>query len=149
MDKLVEGLSKIAHRVAEEFEHRGRLLNNGVPLPASLLASPEGALGPLLWMTSEYTEQFELAFAGLRFYRSDEALTGYVLSSVMAGDAWEEVVVLTFADFLRHEVMGERVEEVDLGPLLENFSEWCLTQGASPVVSALTSPGAARTRQPD
>jgi len=133
---LIGDLQKLVARAANEFVQRGgRLLNNGEPMLPELLASPMGGLGPLLWMVREYADDYELPFAGLRFYRSEEALTGFLLQEVQTSKHRAAFLLQTFNDFLHHEMVAANLEEVDLGPLLENFREWAVDQGASPEVA--------------
>ena len=146
---LINGLQALAARVASEFVQRGgRLLNNGEPLSPELLASPAGGLGPLLWMVREYADDYDLPFTGLRFYRNEDALSGFALSEVVASKDWAPMVLYTFNDFLRHEMAAENLEEVDLGPLFENFREWGQAQGASPEI-APAQHSLGRARQPE
>ncbi|WP_199028507.1 hypothetical protein [Ralstonia sp. ASV6] len=149
MTDLLNGLQKLATRVASDFVVRGgRLLNNDVPVTPELLASPTGGLGALLWMVREFADDYDLPFAGLRFHRSDDALTGYVLSDVLANDDWASMVTLIFGDVLRNEILLVNVEEWDVAPLLEHFRDWAVEQGVSPEI-APAQRALFRGRQPE
>ncbi|MBN3729381.1 hypothetical protein [Burkholderia sp. Tr-20390] len=126
MNTFIDGLSRIARKVANDYEARGgKLLRDGESLDAEELAAPDGGLGALLWMTGEFVSDFAVDFATLSLERSERASSGYRLASVVTNKpGWDEVVALAFSDFLRNEVMGPTVESVDFGPLFENFGEW-------------------------
>ncbi|CAE6794693.1 hypothetical protein R70006_05016 [Paraburkholderia domus] len=134
MEKLTQQLSRLAERVATDFEGRGgKLLNNGDDLKPARLAAADGGLGPLLWMASEFLADFEMPFGNIGFQRDEDALTGFSLTAIWSdAPAGVEVMTLAFTDFLRNEVLPEGLAEVDLGQLFSNFNEWCEAQGTSP-----------------
>ncbi|MCA8050909.1 hypothetical protein [Burkholderia arboris] len=137
MNTFIDGLSRIARKVAHDYEARGgKLLRDGEGLDADELAAPDGGLGALLWMTGEFVSDFGVDFATISFERTERASTGYRLVSVATTKpGWNEVVALAFSDFLRNEVMGPHVESVDLGLLFENFSEWVRERGHERVIT--------------
>ncbi|KVV07450.1 hypothetical protein [Burkholderia ubonensis] len=149
MNTFIDALSRIARKVAHDYEGRGgKLLRDGCSLEADELVAPDGGLGALLWMTGEFVADFDVDFATISFERSERASTGYRLTSVATSKpGWNEVVTLAFADFLRTEVMGPTVESVDFGPLFENFGEWVKERGHERVITVEIA--AADQRRPE
>jgi hypothetical protein len=139
MDEFISKLSALAKQACIDFEARGgKLLNAGEPLAADVLAAPDGGLGPLLFMNSELLADVGLEFAQVTFARRADALAGYGLTSVTVRSEKSggiEFVALAFSDFIRQEVVGPHVSDVDFAPLLANFRAWCDEQGPRPTLS--------------
>jgi len=130
MNPLLKGLASIAQRTASDFiERGGRIIVGDEELTPEDVASTLGGLGPLLWMTVEFANDYGLKFPFATYEEATNALAGYRVREVVLGDLSASMALYTFSDFMRKELMSEQavVIELDLTTLFANFNEWCRT----------------------
>jgi hypothetical protein len=121
---------RIAQAVAAEYvAGGGRVHAYTQELTPERLASPEGALGPLIWLTGDFFRGAMVPFSIATYERYDDALAGYRPREVLVREDQKEsssLTILAFADFLRKELLDlEKTREVDLTPVCDNFRMWC------------------------
>jgi hypothetical protein len=152
---LLEAAQNIAHEAAAIFvAGGGRVLIDGDELTPEQVASPDGALGPLLLWAGDFTRGQGVRFASSRFVRDERALAGYRAEGIeMAAQSADETAkdtsaetILAFSHFLRKVCFDlDHHPEVDLTPVCESFRAWCETN----VVDQAISPEASQNRTPD
>lgn len=138
MDKLKDALSKLVLKIFGEFLQRGGMLTRaGVPVDATMLASPKGGLPAIMWVVDQfYHQDYKLEFPELCFAEDSSAYTGYALADMRVTHSASPVLLMV-SDFLRQEVLPEHVVEFDCDLMMTNFAEWCRVnvspgQGTSP-----------------
>ncbi|TKC90168.1 hypothetical protein FAZ69_08445 [Trinickia terrae] len=131
---LLEAARDIAQEVAAIFvAGGGRMLVDGEVLTPEQVASPAGALGPLLLWAGDFTRGQGVRFASSNFVRDERALAGFrprdIVIAQVSGDASKDTsaeTILAFSHFLRKVCFNlDHHPEIDLTPVCESFRRWC------------------------
>jgi hypothetical protein len=151
---LLEAAQDIAYEAAAIFvAGGGRMLRDGDELTPEQVASPDGALGPLLLWAGDFTRGQGVRFATSNFVRDEKTLAGYrprdIAMTQIPGEASKDAsaeTILAFSHFLRKVCFNlDHHPEVDLTPVFESFRNWCEAN----VADQLDGPDVAETRTPD
>ena len=134
MDDFINSLSKLTYAASAAYVTRGGTLQkDGDFIGPRDLAAPDGYLGALIWMAHEFLSEFAVPFVDVQVVVDERASIGYRVNSVKERKAGRDgLAALAFSDFLRKEVFGEHVAEVDVGPLVANFQAWCEANAPAP-----------------
>jgi len=124
MDKLKNAIYQVASRIFSDFSARGAVLRDGVEVDPQLMASHDGGLPMVLWVVSEFYRDYKVVFPDIRYRVQENAYTGYVVDEIVIADS-SSVVLYMLSDFLRNEMLAEKVMEIDIAVMLKNFQQWC------------------------
>ncbi|WP_454727960.1 MULTISPECIES: hypothetical protein [Cupriavidus] len=148
--KLAEVATTLLVDALKEFvQQGGRLRDGDQVLAPEQVAAPNGGLPALLYWAEEYYEDYQMPFASIEYQPDPQAYLGISVPQMYSD--WKSVSFPLFvlSDFVVSEVLTlatrDLGNDLDLGPLFENFREWAarhyqIPPQAKPAVSPKHQP---------